>query len=248
MKRGALWKYLLAIVLALAVTGTCRKLFMTEGVEVGLIAEASAPVEYRVDFHGAGGAFSDALSVRQASGQRNAAERFSFFLPAKEITGIRLTFRSEGTPGAVRVQELSINGRIVDVPEALRQGATAGMEGMYAEGGVVFTLREPTASLLLPEAMSRARAQRRYDKLPLFSVFMMSYLALSGAAHWAANRLTAWRDGVSAAFLLSVGLMLTLPMVKLRAGDVSENENRHLCPPEDIFGRRPPESRVWERI
>lgn len=231
MKRDMLWRWLLAFGLALAVTVACRKFFLMEGVEVFFVAQTSVPVTYQVKFHGANGVFCDALSVQQESARLDEDERLSFLLPIKETAGIQLMLRSDDTSGVVRVRALSINGRPVDVSEVLRQGVTEGTEKSGAEdGSVCFTLRAPLASFTLPEEMSRVRSQRRYDILPLFSVFMMSCLLLVGAVDWMVPRLSGWRDCMSAVFLLTIGLIFIIPVLRLRLEDVSVAENRHLSP------------------
>lgn len=228
MKRNTLQKWLLAVGLAIAVTVACRKFFLTDGIEVVLVAQTSAPVTYQVS--------SGALSVQQESARLDENERLSFLLPVKEMAEIQLKLRSDTSSGIVRVRALSINGRPIDVSEALRQGVTEGTEKIGAEdGSVCFALRKPLVSFNLPEGMSRAQAQRHYDVLPLFSVFMMSCLLLVGAADWAASHLSGWRDFISAVFLLTIGLIFIIPVLRLRAGDVSAAENRQLSPPRGCF-------------
>lgn len=224
----------ITILLAGIITSLCAKSLRYEGIRVDIVARSSVPIEYQLFYQEKeADLFQPEKMLRQEGQPGQEPERLQFMIPASQIHGLRLDIDSaEAGSTEVLFYSLAINGKTVPLntsflPESWNQDST----GQKLEPVTLNVTGE--TSCVLPINESGFSAQRHYEWLPLFSVFVLSFLILYGllfqylSAFYMTHRSAQVTEALC--FLGGIGLLLIMPSLHIDHSSFSSRENRALA-------------------
>ncbi len=211
--------------LSLLLTSMFLPSFSEKAVKVSVQVTAMQKTKYQLFFCEGNEPFSEQYSMKKQSQENGKLETLDFSLPVRRLEKLRLDF--DATQGEIVLSALSINGNPVqDFLELARQSQWSRIPVWEAKSdGIHFAINSKEGHIVFSPNFIQATEKRFYDILPLFSLWVLFYIAFYLMYRYMTNNLRQYKKA-DVIFFSFVGSLLILPALRMNFDENYIVDNR----------------------